>query len=113
MIKWIIANKELCGYILASLLFLLVALIDVIKNKGTLSKSLFSLLSVLPALIIDAEKKGFNTGKAKLNYVFQLAVVHLATQLNKDNDYIIKVYGETIKTAIETILATPQKKEVK
>lgn len=111
MIDWIIQNKELCGYILASLLFLITALVDVLKNKGTIAKALHGLLAVLPALVVDAEKKGFNSGKAKLNYVFQLAVVHLATQLNKDNDYIIKVYGETIKEYIENILATPQKKE--
>lgn len=113
MINWIIENKELLGYIFASLLFLVVALVDVLKNKGVICKALFSLLNILPALIVDAEKKGFMSGKAKLNYVFQLAVVHLATQLNKDNDYIIKTYGETIKTYIETILSTPQKKEVK
>lgn len=112
MIQWIIANKELVGYIFASLLFLIVALVDVLKNKGTLGKCLFSLLEKLPALIIDAEKKGFMSGKAKLNYVFQLAVVYLSTLLNKDNNYIIKTYGETIKSYIEAILSTPQKKEV-
>lgn len=57
MIQWIIANKELVGYFFASLLFLIVALVDVLKNKGTLGKCLFSLLEKLPALIIDAEKK--------------------------------------------------------
>lgn len=104
--------RDYISIIVSALFFVLSLIIGMISNKCGKCKSLLTLLEKIPNFIIDAEEKGFKTGLSKFSYVSQLCCVYLSSLMNKNPDFIQRKYGSFIENAIETILSTPEKKEV-
>lgn len=110
ILEFLLTYKEFILLGLSALIFLITLIIDSIKGRSGLCKSMFSLLEHLPSFIIDAENRGFVDGSSKFKYVFQLSVIYLSTLVNKDIDSVVNSYGEFITNSIENILSTPEKK---
>lgn len=102
--------------LLCELLISLVTLIILCAKKQVkvTDSNFASLLLKLPSFIKEAEDSHpeASSGKAKLVYVFQLAVKYLCEITNYDQNKVIATYGAAIYDAVESILSTPTKKEV-
>lgn len=108
IIDFVTNHWELIALCLLSLTNILVGLLK--KNK-VIDNNLTGLLTQLPCIISDAEKSfGAGNGTEKLKYVFKQCVLYLVNVTGDPAEKVIQVYGTTITTAIENILATPNKK---
>lgn len=116
MIDFLKSIQPIVSIVLAAcsvLCSLIVFIYQIVKGKGSIIKtSMFSLLEKLPLFISDAESKGFADGASKLNYVVSLSCSYLASMLGLDYQAIYVKYAKFITAEIESILTTPQKKEV-
>lgn len=82
------------------------------KGKISLVDSIFERLLVrLPSLIRKAEELGVS-GENKKIFVLSAAYSFLADMTGKKQEELVASYGKQIDSAIEDILATPEKKEV-
>lgn len=83
------------------------------KTKILLNDTPFEkLLSRLPDIISKAEILS-KDGKVKKSYVLSVSYAYLADLTGKPVEEISGIYCDRISSAIEEILKTPQKKEVK
>ena len=93
----------------ASLLIFLLKKVKIIEKDTDFEK----VLAVLPSLIVKAEKSG-KSGPQKKEFVIASAIYYLLSlKGEKGGEVDINAYSEKIGDAIEAILSTPVKKEVK
>ena len=104
--NYLIMIEIILGFI--SLIIVILKKTKIILNDTPFEK----LLSRLPDIISKAEELS-NIGKVKKSYVLGVSYAYLADLTGKSVEEISGVYCDRISSAIEEILKTPQKKEVK
>lgn len=100
---------------ISTLLFGVVSILIFIlkKVKVELKDTPFEkVLSILPSLILTAEKS-IKSGIEKKTFVLSSALTLLAELTGSDVADVSKSYSKRISDAIEEILLTPVKKEIK
>lgn len=101
--------------IMIELILALVSLVVVILKKTkiiSVDTPFEKLLDKLPELISKAEILS-KDGKVKKSYVLSVSYAYLADLTGKPVEEISGIYCDRISSAIEKILETPRKKEVK
>lgn len=109
-IDWFVNNLPISIILVICVLSLVLIILILSKLCFKNSKALLSLLSQLPTFINDAEIKGFTSGEGKLTYVLQCSLSYLMALTGKSAEAVSKKYLDLVKSYIENILSTPQKK---
>lgn len=93
-------------------LFLILGLIAVIRKRPIkfVDTLKMSILQWLPGFIVLAEKSGLK-GEDKVVFVLKRAYEFFCSTKSVSYDYFLSTYEQFIRTHIEAILCTPQKKE--
>lgn len=108
MKQFIIANYKLIIVSICWLINLIILLLK--KNKIIVKDTIFAnLLTMLPRLILEAEQN-YSDGQDKKLVVLSYALNWLCEMTGQGIDSIKAQYAEKTSEAIESILATPQKK---
>lgn len=102
-------NPLIVSLLVEIVLSLIVILITVLRKKVKISDVFEMVLTVLPGYIREAESK-FSVGSEKYSYVFNKCIEMLMQLTHWSNEKVISEYTADIDHAIESILATPQKK---
>ena len=95
--------------IIESVLTIIVLFVTLFKKKVKINDVFQSVLMVLPEYISLAETQ-FKDGSSKYSYVFKKCVELLMSLTHQSSQKVIDQYTSMIDSAIENILATPQKK---
>lgn len=100
--------------LLVIVIALVTLVVNLIKRKVNINDVLSVAYSAIPDLVSSAEAKyGAGHGEDKFKFVFQEAILLIATAGNLNASEACKKYGVLIQTFIESCLSTPTKKEVK
>lgn len=106
---------EFCGqnykFIVAISLAIFEILFLFFRTKKNRSLVLQSVVGNLPDYILDAEFT-FTKGEDKIQFVLSKAIDFLEAETGCSRSKLLRVYGDLIVKAIETILSTPQKKGI-
>ena len=108
MLEWIISHIDT---IIIFLLFTIVFIASLCSKKVNKNILIYRLLMVLPMYINEAENTGLS-GSEKFAHVFQRSLAYLVAITGLSQEEVITKFTGFINSSIESILNTPQKKEV-
>lgn len=106
---------DFCGQNYKFLVAIALAIFEILflffRTKKSRSFVFQSVVAQLPDYIIDAEST-FTKGQDKIQFVLTKAIDFLESETGCSRSKLLRVYGDLIVKAIETILSTPQKKGI-
>lgn len=110
MLDFLKSNLSWICSISAIIINLILIIISLIKSPKRTSEILVSALNKVPDFIQEAEKLDFNTGESKKLYVIKLTISYIISLTGWSESKVVGVFSPAISSAIENILACPQKK---
>jgi len=105
--SWCAEHWELLATLFVNLVLLIIM---IAKKKVKVVDVLTTVFTALPGFIRDAELHG-GTGEEKFVYAMNLAIDLVTSLTGQNRSECIRSYGVQIEHQLESILATPQKKE--